>query len=54
MINTNGQQVMEQQLQHAGGSVTSTVQLPAAIASGIYQLILTSNGKSYVETVVVK
>ncbi|MEI6184829.1 MAG: MBG domain-containing protein, partial [Bacteroidota bacterium] len=54
MTNANGQQVMEQQLQHAGGSVTSTVQLPTAVASGIYQLRLTSNGKSYTETVIVK
>ena len=54
MINANGQQVMEQQLQHAGGSVTSTVQLPSTVASGIYQLRLASNGKSYVETVIVK
>ena len=54
MINANGQQVMEQLLQHTGGSVTSTVQLPASVASGIYQLRLASNGKSYVETVIVK
>ena len=54
MINASGQQVMEQSLQHAGGSVTSTVQLPATVASGIYQLRLASNGKFYVETVIVK
>ena len=54
MINANGQQVMEQSLQHAGGSVTSTVQLPSTIASGVYQLRLASNGKSYTETVIVK
>ena len=54
MINANGQQVMEQSIQHAGGSVTSTVQLPSTIASGVYQLRLASNGKSYLETVIVK
>ena len=54
MTNANGQQVMEQSIQHAGGSVTSTVQLPATIASGIYQLRLSSNGKYYTETVIVK
>ena len=54
MINAKGQQVMEQPLQHAGGSVTSTIQLTSTIASGIYKLRLTGNGKTYFETVVVK
>ena len=54
MTNANGQQVMEQSLQHAGGSVTETVQLPSTLASGIYQLRIFGNGGSYTETVIVK
>ena len=50
MYNANGQQVMAQTLQHAGGSITSTFNLPANLASGIYQLKI---GK-FVETVIVK
>jgi len=54
MINANGQLVMAKPLQHTGGSVTETVELPANIASGIYQLSLTLNGTRYTETVIVK
>jgi len=54
MINANGQLVMAKPLQHTGGSVTETVELPANIASGIYQLRLAGNGGSYIETVIVK
>ena len=54
MTNTNGQQVMEQSMQHAGGSVTETIKLPSTLASGIYQLRLAGNGGSYIETVIVK
>ena len=50
LYNANGQQVMEQSLQHAGGSITTTLNLPANLASGIYQLKI---GK-FVETVIVK
>jgi len=46
--------VMAKPLQHTGGSVTETVELPANIASGIYQLRLAGNGGSYIETVIVK
>ena len=54
MTNANGQQVMEQPLQHAGGSVTETVQLPVTLASGIYKLRVAGNSGSYTETVIVK
>lgn len=54
MFNTIGQQIMQQQLQHAGGSITSTVELPATISAGVYQVRLTNDGKSYSETVILK
>ena len=50
LYNANGQQVMEQSLQHAGGSITTTMNLPSNLASGIYQLKI---GK-FIETVIVK
>ena len=50
LYNANGQQVMAQTLQHAGGSITTTMNLPANLPSGIYQLKI---GK-FVETVIVK
>ncbi len=50
LFNANGQQVMAQSLQHAGGSITTTMNLPANLQSGIYQLKI---GK-FVENVIVK
>ena len=54
MYNAAGQQVMEHNLAHAGGSVTTTVDLPSNLPTGVYQLRLIGNGKNYVETVIVK
>lgn len=38
IFNAAGQQVYTQQLIHAGGAVTETVQLPASLKSGLYSL----------------
>ena len=54
MYNAAGQQVMEHNLAHAGGSVTTTVDLPSNLPTGVYQLRLAGNGRNYVETVIVK
>ena len=54
MYNSAGQQVMLKNIEHAGGSVTTTVALPSNVPTGIYQLKLTGNGSNYVETVIVK
>ena len=54
MYNSAGKEVMVQNLAHAGGSVTTTVELPANLSTGVYQLRLIGNGRNYVETVIVK
>ena len=54
MYNSAGKEVMVQNLAHAGGSVTTTVELPANLSTGVYQLRLAGNGRNYVETVIVK
>jgi len=54
MYNSAGKEVMVQNLAHAGGSVTTTVELPANLSTGVYQLRLAGNGRNYIETVIVK
>ena len=54
MYNSAGQQVMMKNIEHAGGSVTSTVALPSNISTGVYLLKLTGNGNNYTETIIVK
>lgn len=50
----NGQQVYTQALSHAGGSVTESVQLPAAIKAGIYNLVISSGDLKMVKTFMVR
>ncbi len=50
----NGQQVYTQALSHAGGSVTESIQLPAAIKAGIYNLVISSGEMKMVKTLMVK
>ncbi|MBN8674013.1 MAG: T9SS type A sorting domain-containing protein [Chitinophagales bacterium] len=50
----NGQQVYTQALSHAGGSVTESVQLPATIKAGIYNLVISSGEMKMVKTFMVR
>ena len=54
MYNLTGQQIMSENIVHSGGSMTSKLPLPSNISSGIYQLKLSGNGNTFVETVIVK
>jgi hypothetical protein len=54
MIAANGQQVLAQSLSHAGGSVTESVQLPATIKAGIYNLVISSGDLKMVKTFMVR
>lgn len=50
----NGQQVYTQALTHAGGSVTESLQLPATIKAGIYNLVISSGEMKMVKTFMVR
>lgn len=54
VIASNGQQVYTQGLSHAGGSVTESIQLPAAIKAGIYNLVISSGEMKMVKTFMVR
>lgn len=54
VIAANGQQVLAQSLSHAGGSVTESVQLPATIKAGIYNLVISSGDLKMVKTFMVR
>jgi hypothetical protein len=48
VVNTAGQVVFKQQVNHAGGTVAQTVSLPASLKSGVYNLLI--SGDNYKET----
>jgi hypothetical protein len=48
VVNTAGQLVFKQQVNHAGGTVAQTVSLPASLKSGVYNLLI--SGDNYKET----
>jgi len=54
VIAANGQQLYTQALSHAGGSVTESVQLPATIKAGIYNLVISSGEMKMVKTFMVR
>ncbi|MEI9807857.1 MAG: T9SS type A sorting domain-containing protein [Bacteroidota bacterium] len=48
VMNSAGQQVYTQRLIHQGGSMTQTVELPSAVKSGVYNMMIT--GDNYRES----
>ena len=54
MYNSAGQLVMAQKLQHAGGSITTNIQLSGNLPMGVYQLRLAGADNNYVQTVIVQ
>lgn len=48
VLNTAGQMVYRQQLNHAGGTVAQSVSLPASLKAGVYNVLIT--GDNYKET----
>jgi hypothetical protein len=48
VVNTAGQVVFKQQVNHAGGTVAQTVALPSSLKSGVYNLLI--SGDNYKET----
>lgn len=48
VVNTAGQVVYRQTLNHAGGTVAQTVSLPAALKAGVYNVLI--SGDNYKET----
>jgi hypothetical protein len=42
VLNSAGQQVYSKQIIHQGGSITQTVELPAAVKPGVYNLVISS------------
>ena len=48
VVNTAGQVVYRQNLNHAGGTVAQTVSLPAALKAGVYNVLI--SGDNYKET----
>ena len=54
LYNANGQQTILQSLQHAGGSITTTLNMPANISPGIYKLVISSYNKLYTSKMIVE
>ncbi len=52
LVNTAGQTVHRQQLVHTGGAVAQTISLPSGIASGIYQLTVSSAQSTYTQRLI--
>jgi hypothetical protein len=50
VINATGAKIYQQRLQHAGGSASQTISLPASFAAGNYQVILMSKNKKLMTT----
>jgi len=48
VLNTAGQVVYRQQLNHAGGTVAQSVALPASLKAGVYSVLI--SGDNYKET----
>jgi hypothetical protein len=48
IFNSAGQEVMAKQLNHAGGALTQTVELPAAVKPGVYNILI--SGDNYRES----
>jgi hypothetical protein len=46
LINNFGQEIMNTQWQHAGGSATKTIELATSVGTGIYYLQLTGNNQN--------
>ena len=54
VFNTAGQQVYTKQLNHNGGFVTLSIQLPASLKTGIYNLRLAGDGVKLIKTFIVQ
>ncbi len=54
MFTADGQQVLEQSIACNGESLSTTIQLPVTIATGIYQVNLSGTNKKFNELVLVK
>ena len=54
MFTADGQQVLEQNIAYTGESLSTTIQLPVTIATGIYQVNLSGTNKKFNEMVLVK
>lgn len=54
LLNSNGKRVMQQQLVINSSFLSTTLQLPRGVNSGVYYLILTGNGERMSKTIVVQ
>ncbi len=54
LMNNLGQRVLQQSVQHPGGTGTETIKLPASIGKGIYKLIVWKNENVSIQQIVVE
>mgnify|MGYP002777248272 CR=1 FL=1 len=54
LLNSNGKRMMQQQLVINSSFLSTTIQLPQGINSGVYYLILTGNGERMSKTIVIQ
>lgn len=54
VINATGQQIMTKQLQHNGGSVTQSIELPATVRAGMYNLQLIGGDVNLTKTFIIR
>jgi hypothetical protein len=52
LFNNNGQQVYALKVQHAGGSSAQTLDLPATISKGVYQLQISNGEQNFVQKII--
>jgi len=54
LLNMSGQKIMQRSLNHAGGSISLQVDLPANINAGIYSIKLSGSEKTLIKTFIVQ
>ena len=54
ILNISGQKIMQRSLNHAGGSISTQVDLPETIKAGLYSIKLSGSEKTFVKTFIVQ
>lgn len=54
LINSKGQEVHQVSIQHAGGYLYRSVELPATVPAGLYYLLLNDNSNNYRSTLIIQ
>jgi hypothetical protein len=54
LVNSHGQQVQQLSLQHNGGYLYRSVELPVSLSPGIYYLLLTNHSYQQTQKIIVK